>query len=150
MVFDKLSNLMRYSGIYPALECVIDFLRTTNLSDLPSGRVDIDGETVYGNHFSYLTAPYSPCDLFESHQRHLDLHIILRGAEEVAIAPVESLDSIEVLEYEDSILYKGKPVYALPVEPGSFILLFPDEAHMPKLVHGTPTQVDKLVVKIAL
>uniref|UniRef100_UPI0019533227 YhcH/YjgK/YiaL family protein n=1 Tax=Klebsiella aerogenes TaxID=548 RepID=UPI0019533227 len=46
----------------------------------------------YYNHFTYTTALISQASLFEAHERYLDLHIVLSGCEQVALAPVESLD----------------------------------------------------------
>ena len=150
MIYDKLCHLTRYRGISASLDCAIDFLLTADLSALASGRVDIDGDAVYGNHFSYTTAPYSQASLFENHQKYLDLHVVLRGCEDLAVAPVETLQQVEVLESEDSVLYTGHPDCMLPGEPGRFVVLFPEEAHMPKLARGAPSDVDKLVLKIAL
>lgn len=150
MIYDRLRNLTRYCGISPAFDRAVEFLRSAQLASLSSGHIDIDGETVYGNHFSYTTAPYSPDALFESHQKYLDLHIVLHGREKLAVASETALQKAEVLESEDSTLYTGAPEYTLPLDPDRFILLFPGEAHMPKLIHGSPAPVDKLVLKIIL
>lgn len=150
MIYDKLCHLARYRGISPALDQAITFLCTADLSALPQGRVDIDDDIVYGNHFSYMTTQRSAENLFEAHQKYLDLHVVLRGQEELAAAPVESLEQTETLEAEDSTLYRGDPAYTLPADPDWFVLMFPGEAHMPKLARGVPEQVEKLVLKIVL
>ena len=51
---------------------------------------------------------------------------------------------------DDSILYTGDEAYRLSLRVGQFALLYPGEGHMPKLVCGIPSHVDKIVVKIAI
>ncbi len=150
MIYDKLCCLDRYLGLSKNLDTAIAFLQTADLSDLPAGRVEIDGDAVFGNHFSYSTTPLSQDSAFESHIRYLDLHIALSGKELIAIAPQESLQAIQALEEEDCILLAGKAVYSLPVDQQTVLLLYPGEAHIPKLTYSTPEKVDKLVIKIAL
>lgn len=150
MIFDKLCRLDRYRGLFPALDRGIDFLQNADLSALPFGRVEIMGETVYGNHFSYTTGSFPQDALFEAHQRHLDLHIVLSGRESVALAPVENLKQVELLADEDAVMYLGEPAHTLVLESGYFLLVFPEEGHLPKLAAGLSEDVDKLVVKISI
>lgn len=150
LIYDKLCQLTRYRGISPALDRAIDFVLTTDLSTLSSGRIDIDGDVVYGNHFSYRTAPYSPGSLFEAHQKYLDLHIVIQGNETVAVTSTEKLEQKEVRASEDAVLYTGLPDYTLNMDADHFILLFPEEGHLPKLTRGEPSQVNKLVLKVLI
>lgn len=150
MIYDKLSQLDRYRGFSRHVDRGIAFLQMADLSALPLGRVDIDGDFVFGNRFSYTTAPISRQSSFEAHKRYLDLHVLLSGAETMALSPIELLEETEVLEQENSILYRGSPDCILPVRQGMFVLVFPGEGHLPRLAVGVPEKVEKLVLKIAL
>lgn len=150
MIYDKLSALARYRGLSKHLDMGIDFLRSTDLNALPLGRTEILGDDVYCNHFAYATEPISPASLFEAHVRYLDLHIILSGCEQVALAPVEALTEVEVRSDEDAIMYRGEAEHAITLEPGRFLLVYPGEGHLPKLAPKDPMDVDKLVLKIAI
>lgn len=149
MIFDRLCNLDRYRGISPNIDRGIDFLQAADLTALPLGRVEIVGDEVYGNHFTYTTTPLSQGAQFEAHQRYLDLHVILTGIEKVALAPVETLEETEVRADEDTIMYQGVPKDVLSLEQGAFLLVFPGEGHLPKLAADTSVDVNKLVLKIA-
>ena len=53
MICDALENLNRYRGLHKNLETAIDYLTayrvTHDLSDLPLGRTEVDGENVFIN-----------------------------------------------------------------------------------------------------
>jgi YhcH/YjgK/YiaL family protein len=112
------------------------------------GRTEIPGGDIYYNHFTYTTALISQASLFEAHERYLDLHIVLSGCEQVALAPVESLDEAEVRADEDSTMYLGTPEYSVTLDQNRFLLVFPGEGHLPKLSDRVPMNIDKLVLKI--
>ncbi|BDF72695.1 beta-D-galactosidase [Oscillospiraceae bacterium] len=149
MIFDRLCNLDRYRGLSPDIDRGMDFLQSADLTALPLGRVEIAGDEVYGNHFTYTTTPLTQGAQFEAHQRYLDLHVILTGIEKVALAPVETLEPTEIRAGEDAIIYRGASKDVLTLEQGAFLLVFPSEGHLPKLAAGTAADVDKLVLKIA-
>ena len=150
MIFDTLCSLDRYRSLSANIERAVNFLQTADLTTLPSGRVEISGDDVYANHFSYETVPFSKELQFEAHRKYLDLHVPLSGCEQIALAPVKALTETKVLEDEDSVLYQGEAKDFLTLESGSFLLLYPEEGHLPKLISKSTAIVDKLVVKIAL
>ena len=149
MIYGKLSETARYRGISKLLDKGFDFLRSADLSALPLGKTVIEGDDVYCNHFTYTTAPLAPDSLWEAHTRYLDLHIVLSGRERVGLAPIEALEEVEVRADEDSVLYHGAPRNILTLEEGWFLLVFPGEGHLPKLVAEAPEPIDKLVLKIS-
>ena len=148
MIYDKRAELARYFGLSPNLDAAIRFLQTTDLTALPMGRTEIPGGDIYYNHFTYTTALISQASLFEAHERYLDLHIVLSGCEQVALAPVESLDEAEVRADEDSTMYRGTPEYSVTLDQNRFLLVFPGEGPLPKLSDSVPMNIDKLVLKI--
>lgn len=150
MIYDKRAEIARYFGLSKHLDVAFNFLRSADLAALPVGRTEISGSDVFCNHFTYTTALITPASLFEAHDRYLDLHIVLSGSEQVALAPVETLNEVEVREGEDSIMYRGTPEHMLTLDQSRFLLVFPGEGHLPKLSAKTPMNIDKLVLKITL
>lgn len=150
MIRDTLQNLERYRKLSQNMERAVDFLQTVDLTALPTGRIEISGDDVYANHFSYETVPLSSELQFEAHQRYLDLHVPISGCEQIALASAADLIETKILEDEDAVLYMGEPKDFLTLESGNFLLLYPGEGHLPKLISKTATKVDKLVLKIAL
>ena len=49
MICDTLEHLARYNGLHPNLDTAIDYLLTHDLSALPNGRTEVDGDEVFIN-----------------------------------------------------------------------------------------------------
>ncbi len=150
MIYDKIQNIDRYAGLYHNFDTAIAFLKKTNLNTLPKGRTTIDGDEVFCNHFDYTTAPLSNAMDFEDHIKYLDLHVVVSGCETVAVSEAKNLMKTKVLADEDAALYRGNPELFFPGDSDTFLLVYPGEAHLPKLADGEPCMVDKVVFKIAL
>lgn len=150
MIYDKKSNMGRYLGLSKNIDTAIHFIQTADLQNLPKGRTTIDGDEVFVNHFSYTTAPQTPESLFEDHMEYLDLHFPLSGAEKIAVSDAKTLVEAEKRLSEDAIMYTGTSQELLPVSDKEFLIVYPGEAHLPKLTAEDPVEVDKLVFKIRL
>ncbi len=88
---------------------------------------------------------------FEAHRHTIDLQYTISGAEMIEIAPTESLQPLN--DYDEGA---DAEHFATPEHPhalvtnaaGFFTVLFPDDAHMPKLQVPGSDFVTKLVIKI--
>ena len=49
MICDTLEHLGRYKGLHPNLDTAIDYLLAHDLSALPDGRTEVDGDEVFIN-----------------------------------------------------------------------------------------------------
>ncbi len=136
----------------PALSKAIAFLKQADLGALPEGRVELDGATVYALVQSYETIPLESARI-EAHKKYIDLQYISEGEEAIGWAPVQRL--AEVQEYQE-----GKDVYfgKMPLDrltlvrlaAGELAVFYPEDAHAPKLMVGSPAHVKKIVVKVAI
>ena len=59
MIYDQLSNVERYRGLYKGLDVLIDWLGEHDPAQLPVGRNDICGDKVYANVMEPTTRPLS-------------------------------------------------------------------------------------------
>ena len=93
MLYDTLENLNQYTGLFPNLDKAIDFIEDNDVSALPLGRTEIDGDDVY---VTVMEAEPTPGEgrAFETHSRYMDLQMDLEGAElcEVALGDVEEAE----------------------------------------------------------
>ena len=77
MICDALEHLDRYCGLHRNLDTAIDYLTAYHvahdLSDLPLGRTEVDGENVFIN---VMEADLSPDSTrLEYHKKYADLQI---------------------------------------------------------------------------
>lgn len=149
MIVDLLANARQYEGLGPRIKQAFDFLRQTDLAALTSGRHEIDGPELYANVQGFATRPAAE-GRWEAHRRYLDLHYVFEGGERIGYAPAGSLDPGPYDAAGDFMLLTGEAGVLVPVPSGSFMLLWPDEAHMPGLAVGDPAPLRKVVVKIAV
>lgn len=149
MIIDLLANAHQYEGLGPRIRQAFDFLRQTDLAALPPGVHELDGQALYVNVQAFTTRPLAE-GRWEAHRRYLDLHCVFEGAERIGYAPAGSLTPGAYDAARDFMLLTGEAGALVPVTPGSFLLLWPDEAHMPGLAVDDPARIRKVVVKIAV
>jgi YhcH/YjgK/YiaL family protein len=148
MIFDMLANASLYEAITPRLKIAFDYLRSTDLSTLPVGRIAVDGSHVYVMVQEYTTKPLSE-GKWESHRRYIDVQYMHSGTERIDFALLNTMKLGEYVAEKDfqAMSGSGNPLILVP---GSFAVFFPQDAHMPGLAIGEPSQVKKIVVKCEL
>ena len=151
MIYDILAHIDTYRGINANMDRAIDYLKRTDLSALPAGRYEVDGANVY----LMIQEPEvrAPADAqFEAHRRYADIQLALADGEAISCLPVEQVEKWQPFDAEKDICFsdvdeKGAP---LPLPAGTFMILFPQDAHMPNLKCGTSATGRKAVVKVLL
>lgn len=148
MIVDLLSNSHLYRGLHPRIDRAFEYLHRTDLAALAPGDYEIDGENIYARALTYTTR-LPEAGKWEAHRRYIDLQVMVEGAERIAYAPLSSMTPGEYDEAKDfhHLSGAGDPV-TLP--SGSFMLLWPADAHMPCLAVDQPAPIKKVVVKIAV
>ena len=151
MIVTDLGLLERQAGMTPGLAQALEFLRRPGTGDLPDGRYPIDGEKVFAIVQRYVTsAPPEP--KFEAHRAYLDVQYLAGGSEVIGWAPLARLETTEAYDAQKDICFgrvRGGWTPAL-VEAGRLAVLWPEDAHAPRLAAGAPAEVIKIVVKVAL
>lgn len=149
MITDHLSKLENYRGLSPRLNQAIDYILTNDLTALPTGLTEIDGDNLYCNHMNYTPSAFSDDKKFEIHERYIDIQIIVSGHEGIALAPIDVLTKFEERPDDDIAFYTGEPDYIVKMRQNTFMLLYPGEAHMPGLAIDDQTNVGKIVFKVS-
>lgn len=145
MIYCNLNRLSRYAKPGTHLDTAIRYLQTHDLMKLPMGKTLVDSDNVYINRFDYETAEHN---LTEAHPQDIDIHIVLEGAEYVGIADVTAMPNAELTPDGDLL----ESVRSFPcmcrLEPGDILIVFPEDAHCPKLWCGSTGHVKKVVIKV--
>jgi YhcH/YjgK/YiaL family protein len=147
MVIDSLKNAHIYEGLGPRIKAALDYVARTDLRTLPPGRHDIDGDQIYLLLQDYQSKRESEGQ-WEHHRRYIDLQYVVDGVERIGYAPAASLTAAPYDEARDIAFPTGRGSF-VTVAAGDFVLLWPDDAHMPGMAAGEPAPVRKAVVKIA-
>ena len=112
------------------------------------GRVDIDGDRLYALVQEYQTRPAEQ-GLWEAHRRYIDVQYIVSGRERMGVANIHTMQLGEYVMEKDFQPMTGTG-NDIEVFPGSFIIFFPEDGHMPGLKVNEPERVKKVVLKVKI
>lgn len=148
MILDTIENYQLYKAINERIAKGFDFLRTTDLNAIPSGKHDIDGDTIFALVQEYQTKPLSECKL-ESHKKFIDIQYMIRGEEMMGVTTQNNQKIIEVNDEKDYTFYEGK-TSLVRVSKGMFTIFFPDDLHQPCVQTESAAEVKKVVIKVMM
>lgn len=121
--------------------------------DSEEGRFELRGEKMFARVMSYDTRT-PDIGTLESHRHYIDVQITLSGPEGIDWFPIDALKEKMAYNTEkDRWLYhRNEPAPAhIDNRPGMFVVLYPEDGHMPQLVVGDDIEhITKAVVKIHL
>jgi YhcH/YjgK/YiaL family protein len=152
MILTDFEHVDRQVPLTPSLRKALDFLERNDISTLPDGRTDIDGDRVFALVQRYETVR-TDAPKFEYHRKYIDVQFIVSGEEMIGWAPAGTMRVAEAYEPEKDICFgiveAGKWT-AVRLEAGQLMVLWPEDAHAPKGAAGAPSLVMKIVVKVAV
>ena len=150
MIFDKIDNISDYFEELPLLKKVEDFVVDFKNGKLADGTYEIDGKRVFAKVQSYRTRQQTHEMMFEAHKKYIDLQYIVNGIEKIRWARLDSVDLVEE-KYStggDIAFYEGDAMFDFTLTKGTFLLLYPEDAHLPGLSAQKDVNVRKIVFKI--
>ncbi|MDF1553839.1 MAG: YhcH/YjgK/YiaL family protein [Deferrisomatales bacterium] len=149
MIIDRVENWRRS---FPSEEtaCVAGFLSglTTDVAD---GEYPLGENGIFARVMTYETRPPEEARL-EAHREYVDVQTAISGTEGIEWFPVSDLAEQAPYDPGGDVAFYRRPGPAparVDVVPGTFVVFFPRDAHMPQLaVAGVRRMVKKAVVKI--
>lgn len=152
MIFDSLKNAAQYKGIHAGIDQVLEAAKAYTPENYPSGRVTLDGDNVFMNMAAYETHPTDKA-VFEAHQQYADVMVMIDGVETIYVKHTDKLSHV-YQEYDPKVeaLLADFDTDATPVrlEAGSFVVLFPQDAHSPGCNADGAVNVKKIIGKVKL
>ena len=152
MIFDKMDNISDYFDEIPALKKVEVYMKDFIKNGQEDGTYEIDGRRVFAMIQSYRTKPQTSEMMFEAHRKYIDLQYIASGIEKIRWAKLSSVDMVreEYSKGGDIAFYEGDALFDFTLTKGTFLLLYPEDAHLPGLSAEKDAQVRKIVFKIMM
>ncbi|MCX5778472.1 MAG: YhcH/YjgK/YiaL family protein [Elusimicrobia bacterium] len=146
MIIDVLDNAEAYVSLQGSLKNAFAFLRRTDLDSLPTGRHEIDGDKMYatisrGNGKGLVDAK------LECHRKYIDIHCVLSGIDVIGVKALRACH-FPIGEYnaeKDILFFSDMSESRINLAPGTFMMLYPEDAHAP--LSGTE-EVTKVVIKV--
>jgi YhcH/YjgK/YiaL family protein len=146
MIIDHITQVEKYRSFAPGFETAVRFmLENTDKFPAPASRYKLD-ENVDVMINQYLTKPAENAVL-EAHNEYIDIQYVLKGGEQVGWAPRNLLTQASAKPEKDFYEMAG-PVTYYPLPAGTFMILFPSDAHRANVMVENPVEVLKIVLKI--
>ncbi len=129
---------------YRRLQDALAWVRTGAVKELAPGRHELfDG--VYVNISAYRTKTEGR---YEAHRKYLDIQILLKGREIIRLADLKKMTEETPYDAEKDILFGSAEGKDYLLREGEWMVIFPEEAHLPGQAAGEPEEVVKAVVKV--
>jgi YhcH/YjgK/YiaL family protein len=148
MIIDLITNAHLYADLGLKIKRAFNYIQQTDLLALDVGRYEMEGASMYVVVQEYVTKPKDQ-GRWETHRRYIDLQYIIRGTERIGYAHLSRLAPGVYDADKDFLAFSGEGDF-LTLTEGCFMLLLPEDAHMPGIAVDAPGIVKKAVVKIGL
>ena len=144
MIISNLQNSSRVESLHPLFKKLFDYVKTHDLLHTECGRIELDGDNLFINNSNptCVTADQQVLD-----RDYIDVHILLEGQETVGWKALEDLTQ-ETKAYEkegDCALYADRPTTYVTLQPGQFLIVYPEDPHAPIIGEG---KIRKLIGKV--
>ncbi|MCX7874674.1 MAG: YhcH/YjgK/YiaL family protein [Melioribacteraceae bacterium] len=149
MIYDNIKNISKYFPLDAKIQKALEYLSSTDFTNLDPGEYPIDGKNIYAIVSEYQTKPLTS-GKWESHKKYIDIQFIVSGIEKMGFT--ESKKTIILNEYDedkDVTLHKGEGQFII-VEEKHFVIFFTTDIHMPSIAVNIPKPVKKVVIKVAV
>lgn len=148
MIYDRIENIETYTAISERLARGLRLLRTTDFSAMEDGKYEVEGKELYFSLQSYQSKECN--DTPEAHRKYIDIQYLLEGEELIGIGQLSEMTEEVSANPDGDIWFYHGPVTDLRLGNGTFVALFPQDAHAPCIAPGCPAPVRKVVVKVMI
>ena len=135
-------------GVLRRIKAALHFLQSTDLENLPVGRIELEGKQLFALVQEYNTKPRGK-GFWEAHRQYIDVQYVVSGVEHMGYV---NLAQMKVGTYDaktDFLPMEGEGNF-LVMPAGTFTIFAPQDGHMPGMAVSDPQPVKKVVVKVAI
>lgn len=149
MVFGNINNLNEFSFLKPEILKCFEYLQNHDLISYENGSYKIEGESLFVNIVEYeTTVPEKR--FWEAHRKYLDLHLMLRGTEQIDINFIQNMEQKEFVEKDDFLPLDGNLNSSVILSDGDFLICYPNDAHRTAIAVGSSNKIKKAIFKIQI
>jgi biofilm protein TabA len=146
MILDTLKNCTRYEMVHPRFKVAFDFLNSTDLLSLPTGKTELDGADVVVNVVEITGKPIELARM-ETHNQYIDIQIPLGTTETMGWKSADQLEKPTgpYNAEKDITFFEDSASNLIKVQPFEFAIFFPEDGHQPGIGEAT---YKKIIVKL--
>ena len=152
MIKNSLKYTKNYYNLSNKIKLALEYLEKNDLKVFDNGRYDILGDDVYVNVQDY-TSKHETQGKWEAHKKYIDIQFMIKGAERIGVGGIDNYQATEAYDESKDLefLAAANDNYQfINMNENDFIILYPQDVHMPQIAMNTPSYVKKAVVKISI
>ena len=147
MIIDVLTNSEKYIKLNENFKIVFDYLKNNNLKTMECGSYQINGKELY---FNLQEGETKQTQKLEAHKKYIDIQVVIKGEEYMGYTNINNtIISEEYNEEKDVMFLKGE-VDKVKADEKTFVIFYPEDAHMPSLSVKEDKLVKKAIFKILI
>lgn len=149
MIFGNIHNIREYSFLGSQLRECFGYAKSHDLISFEKGSYGIDGERMFVNIVEYTTT--TPENRFwEAHKRYLDVHLMLRGTEQIDLNFIQNMELKEFVEQDDFLPMEGEKNASVILREGDFLICYPSDGHRTAVAADGPEEIKKAIFKVRI
>lgn len=148
---NNIADSRRFEFMNPHFPKAFAFLRDTDLSSLPDGKVEIDGDNVFAYVSSPSLSPFDADGKAEAHRRYIDIQAPICGEETIGTCTVTERELALPFSEKDDCMFFAAKCEPLSLRVGEFVVFFPPYGgHRPNCTteKAPPAGFRKICVKV--
>ena len=146
MIIDSLKNSTRYESLNPYFKQAFDYLKTLDFDNLQAGKLELNGEMLFVNIVDTNLKTKDAAKM-EVHDKYIDIQIPVSCAESFGWKDRKKCDSVSIPfnTEKDIEFYADAPTTYFTLQPGEFVIFFPEDGHAPCVGEGP---IKKIIFKV--
>ncbi len=148
MILNSLKDSAAIESLHPLFKQAFEYLKTTDFSQVPAGKVVLDGDNLYVS-IAEPTGKTHEAARMETHDKYIDIQMPLTATETMGWKATCDLKepTAPYNPEKDITFFADKPTTYIQVQPGEFAIFYPEDGHAPGIAEGN---FRKVIVKVKL
>ncbi len=152
MIKNSLKYTKNYYNLSNKIKLALEYLEKNDLKVFDNRRYDILGDDVYVNVQDYTSKPETQ-GKWEAHKKYIDIQFMIKGTERIGVGEIDNYQTTEAYDESKDLEFlavANDNYQFINMNENDFIILYPQDVHMPQIAMNTPSYVKKAVVKISI
>ena len=135
MIFGNIQNLGEYPFLEEQIKECFAYAKEHDLMSYEKGSHEIDGDRLFVNVVEYTTTTAEE-RFWEAHRQYLDLHLMLRGTEQIDLNFIQNMD-LRIPVYHICLPEHAQRIWMQPIKKDLLLIFSKKQA---SILHGLPTK----------
>lgn len=149
MIYGNIRNLDEYEFLPKNIMECFTYANVHELSEFEKGSHPIDGDRFFVNIVEYETTE-AENRFWEAHRDYLDVHLMLRGTEQIDLNFIENMEQKAFVKEDDFLPLEGEKKASVILSDGDFLICEPHDGHRTAVKAEKTEYIKKAIFKVRL